>query len=123
MIDSREASIDDCCYYLLRNEKRPRFGTIVRVIKRESAVVVVDAQSGGTYVVWEKNAAWDEKELKGQKWEKPHNYIREIPEGEQDEKEPAKRVSNVRDGKKKTTKRKRTKRKGTSVSKRSSRKS
>ena len=118
-----EASIDDCCYYLLRNEKRPRFGTITKVIKRESAVVVVDAQSGATYVVWEKNAAWDEKELKGQKWEMPHNYIREIPEEDQDEKEPAKRVSNVRDGTKKTTKRKRTKRKSSVVSKRTRSKS
>lgn len=123
MIDSLNAAKDDCCYFLLRNDNKIRFGTIVKVIANESAVVVVDGQEGGCYVVWEKNAAWDEKELKGQKWEKPHNYIREIPKENSDEKEPSERVSDVRDGKKKTTKRKRTKRKSTSVSKRTSRKS
>lgn len=123
MIDSLEAAIQDCCYFLLKNDNRIRFGTIVKTLPRESAVQIIDSQGGGYYVVWEKNAAWDEKELKGQKWEKPHNYIREIPKEILDEKEPSKRISDVRDGKKKTVKPKRTKEKSASVSKRANGKS
>lgn len=109
MISSLEASINDCCYFLLKNERLPRFGTIVKLIKNESAVQVIDSADGAYYVVWEQNAAWSEKELKGQKWEKPHNYIREISEETKNEEEPVKRVSNVRNRKKKTVKRKRSK--------------
>tara|TARA_R110001592_G_scaffold105620_1_gene297129 strand:- start:1681 stop:2055 length:375 start_codon:yes stop_codon:yes gene_type:complete len=124
MINSLEAKIGDCCYFLIRNEKAIKFGEIVNLYPRESAVQVIETRNAKYVCVWEKNAAWDEKELKGQKWELPHNYIREdIPKEISNEEEPSKRVSDVCDGKKKTTKRKRTKRKSPSVSKRASRKS
>ena len=124
MIKALEAKVGDCCYFLVKNEKSPRFGEIIQIIARESALQVMDSKDGKYMCVWENNAAWDQKELKGQKWEKPHNYIREdIPMEISNEKEPSKRVSDVRDGKKKATKRKRTKRKSPSVSKRASRKS
>ena len=123
MINSLEASIGDCCYYLSRNDKKIKFGTIVRVIKKESAVEVIEALNSRFEVVWEKNAAWDEKELKGQKWEKPHNYIRENYVEKPDEKKPSKRISDVRDGKTKRVRRSGTKAKSKRVSKRTNRKS
>lgn len=124
MIKALEAKVGDCCYFLVKNEKAARFGEIIQIIARESAVQVMDSKDGKYMCVWEMNAAWDQKELKGQKWEKPHNYIREdIPKEISNEEEPSKRVSDVRDGKKKATKRKRTKRKSPSVSKRAGRKS
>lgn len=124
MIKALEAKVGDCCYFLVQHEKAPKFGEIIEIIARESAVQVMDSKDGKYMCVWENNAAWDQKELKGQKWEKPHNYIREdIPKEISNEEEPSKRVSDVRDGKKKAAKRKRTKRKSPSVSKRVSRKS
>jgi hypothetical protein len=122
MIKALEAKVGDCCYFLVRNESTPKFGEIIQILARESSVQIMDSKDGKYMCVWENNAAWDQKELKGQKWEKPHNYIREdIPMEISNEKEPSKRVSDVRDGKKKATKRKRTKRKSPSVSKRASR--
>jgi hypothetical protein len=123
MISSLEAKPGDCCYFLTRCDKKPKYGTITKIIAKESAVEVMEIIDGKFHTVWEKNAAWDEKEIKGQKWQKPHNYIRkdyvEIP----DEKEPVKRVSNVRNRKTKRTRRKGTATKGKSVSKRTNRKS
>ena len=108
MIDSLEAKVGDCCYFLTRNDKKVKFGTIVRVIKRESAVEVIETLQSRYTVVWEKNAAWDEKELKGQKWEKPHNYHRDIPEVS-DEKELDKGISTVHNRPKRKRKSRRTK--------------
>ena len=106
MINSLEAKVGDCCYFLTRNDKKVKFGTIVRVIKRESAVEVIETLQSRYTVVWEKNAAWDEKELKGQKWEKPHNYHRDIPEVS-DEKELDKGISAVHN---RTTKKRKSRR-------------
>ncbi len=80
MIDVMEAKVGDCCYFLLRNERKIKFGTIVRVIRRESCVAVTEVIDSKYHVVWQENAAWEEKELKGQKWKEPHNYHRDIPE-------------------------------------------
>jgi len=122
MIDSLKADIGDCCYFLTRNEKRIRFGTIVDTYPAESAVLVMESGDSKFFTIWEKNAAWNEIELKGQKWEQPHNYKRDIPEEKLNEKKSSKRISNVRDGKKKRSPRKRAKKNGGSVSKRTRRK-
>ena len=116
MINSLEANIGDCCFFLIRGNNKPKYGTIIAVHKGESAVQVMESVDSKFYVVWEKNAAWDEKELKGQKWEMPHNYKRNIPEEKTNETKPSKRISNVRNRKKTKPKRKRTKAKSKSVS-------
>tara|TARA_B100001250_G_scaffold369542_1_gene353085 strand:- start:642 stop:1049 length:408 start_codon:yes stop_codon:yes gene_type:complete len=119
MINSMEANIGDCCYFLIRGINKPKYGTIVAVHKRESAVQVMEALDSKFYVIWEKNAAWDEKELKGQKWEMPHNYHRDIPE-DPNEKELDERKRDVHHGKKTKPKIKRAKKRSSSVSKRTS---
>jgi hypothetical protein len=121
MINVTEAKINDCCYFLLPNERKPRFGTITSVFLNESGVQVLDPLNGGYYVVWEKNAAWDESELKGKKWEKPHNYHRDIPEII-DEKKPDERKRNVHNRPKTKTKVKRTSKKDKSATRGSNRK-
>jgi len=108
MIDSLETKIGDCCYFLLRNTKRVRHGTIVKVIRRESAIAITDSLESSYHVVWEKNAAWEEKELKGQNWEEPHNYHRDIPEVP-DENELDKGISPVHNRAKKKRKSRRAK--------------
>jgi hypothetical protein len=116
MIDSMEANIGDCCYFLVPNERQPRSGTIVSIILNESAIQVMDPLRGGFYIVWENNAAWNEKELKGQKWEKPHNYLRDIPE-DQNAKESDERECDVHHRPKRKPKTKRPKKRNSSVSK------
>tara|TARA_Y100001973_G_C5162094_1_gene314088 strand:+ start:511 stop:921 length:411 start_codon:yes stop_codon:yes gene_type:complete len=119
MINSLEADIGDCCYFLLRGESKPKYGTITAVHPRESAVQVMESADSKFYIVWENNAAWEEKELKGQKWEKPHNYHRDIPE-DPNEKKPDERKCDVHHRKKRKTNSQRSKktsriiRKGTS---------
>jgi hypothetical protein len=108
MINTLETKVGDCCYFLLQNDRKIRFGTIVKVIRRESAVSVTDSLEHRYHVVWEKNAAWEEKELKGQKWEKPHNYHRDIPEVS-DEKELDKGIGTVHNRTKRKRKSRRTK--------------
>ena len=104
MIDSLKANIGDCCYFLLQGRSKPRHGMITKIIANESAVQIMDMLEASTHAVWENNVAWEEKELKGKKWLKPHNYIRHIPKEIQDEKEPDKTISPVRN--RKPTKRK-----------------
>lgn len=116
MICSIEATPGDCCYFFTRSDKKPKYGTITRTFPRESAVEVMEVIDGKYHVVWENNAAWDEKELKGQKWEKPHNYIRENYVEKTNEEKPSKRISNVRNGKKKRVRRTRAKAKSKRVS-------
>ena len=120
MINIMEANIGDCCYFILRNERKIKFGTIVRVIRRESAVQVMESIDSKFHVVWEKNASWEEKELKGQKWEKPHNYLRDIPEAPNEEKLDE-RKRPVHNRKKRKSSTKRTKKTSKSVRKRSGR--
>ena len=122
LINSLEADVGDCCYFLTRYDKKIKFGTIMQTYPRESAVQVMESFDSKFHTVWEKNAAWEEKELKGQKWEKPHNYIRELPEENPNEEKSIKRISDVCNGKKKSTPRKRTKKTGGGVSKRTRRK-
>ena len=57
------------------------------------------------------SSTWDEKELKGQIWQKPHNYIRIDYMEQSNEKKPSERISDVCNGKKKRVKRAGTKRK------------
>ena len=109
MINTLEADVGDCCWFLIMGENKPKYGTITKVLASESAIMVMEELNAKFYVVWENNAAWNEKELKGQKWKKPHNYKRDIPEEPKDEKKPSKRISNVRHRTKRQTKRKRTK--------------
>ena len=118
MIDSMEANIGDCCYFLLKHTSQQKYGTIIGVYKGESAVQVMESVDSKFYVVWEKNAAWDEKELKGQKWEKPHNYLRDIPEDPNEEK-PDEGKCDVHHRSKRKTKSKRPKRRNAVVRKRS----
>ena len=108
MINSLEARIGDCCYFLERNSKKIKFGTIIGLIPRESAVEVTDAIDSRYQVVWEKNAAWEEKELKGQKWQMPHNYHRDLPEVS-NEKESDKGIGAVHNRPQKKRKSRRTK--------------
>ena len=122
MISSLEANIGDCCYFLTRNDKKIKFGTITATIPRESAVEVMDSVNSGFHTVWEKNAAWEEKELKGQKWEMPHNYKRDIPEDMLNEKKSSQRVGDVCNGPKKRSTRKRSQKNSRGVSKRTRRK-
>ena len=111
MINSLEANVGDCCYFLIKNEKKIKFGTIVGLHLGESAVQVMEALDSKFHTIWEQNAAWEEKELKGKKWLKPHNYIRTVPQEIIDEKESNKRVSVVHNRTKPKRKSRRTKRK------------
>ena len=122
MICSIEANTGDCCYFFTRFDKKPKYGTITRTFPKESAVEIMEVIDGKYHVVWEKNAAWDEKELKGQKWQLPHNYIKENYVEKPDEK-PSERISDVRDRKKTKVRRSGTKAKSKRVSKRANRKS
>ncbi len=117
-----QAKSGDCCYFLTRNDKKTKFGTITRTFPSESAVEVMEVIDGKYHVVWESNAAWNESELKGQKWEMPHNYKRDIPEDSTHEKKSPKRISNVRNRQKTKSKHKRPKKNSRGVSKRASRK-
>ena len=119
MIDSMEAKPGDCCFFLLKGEAKPKYGTIISVHKRESAVQVMESMDSKFYTVWEQNAAWDEKELKGQKWKMPHNYHRDIAEEPNEEKSDD-RERDVHNRPKTKPKVKRAKKRSSSVSKRSS---
>ena len=76
MICSLNASPGDCCYFLTQSDKKIKFGVIKKTIPDESAILVMEVNEARYNVVWEKNAAWKESELKGKKWLKPHNYKR-----------------------------------------------
>ena len=113
MIDSLEATPGDCCYFLVRNEKKIKFGTIVSTIPSESAVLVMESLDSKFFTIWEKNAAWEEKDLKQRKWQQPHNYKRIIAPGDLNEnKKSNDRVCTVRGGTKRKSKSRRVKRKG-----------
>ena len=116
MIDSMEANVGDCCWFLLKGISTIKYGTILKVHKDESAVQVMESLDSKFYIVWEKNAAWNEKELKGQKWEKPHNYHRDIPE-DPNAKESDERECDVHHRSKRKPKTKRPKKRNSSVSK------
>ena len=62
MINIDNAKIDDCCFFLVPGERKPRFGTIIEIILKESAFQVLDTVNGGYYVVWIGNSAWEESE-------------------------------------------------------------
>jgi hypothetical protein len=105
-----KADVGDCCYFLLRNQSKIKLGTIVKVHAGESAVEVMESVDSKFHFVWENNAAWEESELKGKKWVKPHNYIRNIPKEISDEKKLIKRsgaIHNRKQAKSKVARKKR----------------
>ena len=82
MINVKESTPGDCCYFLVSWQSKPIFGEVVRVIEDENAVQVL-TPAVGFRIVRDVNAYWDEKSAKKGKYVAvKYNYIKHTVEND-----------------------------------------
>ena len=104
MINVKESSPGDCCYFLVSWQSKPIFGEVVRVIEDENAVQVL-TPSVGFRIVRDVNAFWDEKSAKKGKYVAvKYNYIKHTVENDDGTKEHNAGVGDVHNGQERLSK-------------------
>ena len=93
-----DASIGDCCFFLVRGVSSPKFGEIYKISEKEEIIHVIEVKDSKYYSVHSRNFAWNKEDLKDKKWEDPHNYNDTVENT--NEKETTKRSGNVHNRKK-----------------------
>ena len=104
MINVKESTPGDCCYFLVSWQSKPIFGEVVRVIEDENAVQVL-TPSVGFRIVRDVNAFWDEKSAKKGKYVAvKYNYIKHTVENDDGRTEHNAGVGDVHNGQERLSK-------------------
>ena len=100
MINVKETSPGDCCYFLVSWQSRPIYGEVIRTIENENAVQVL-TPTVGFRVVKDVNAFWDEKSAKKGKYVAiKYNYSKHTEENDDERTEHNAGISDVHNGQK-----------------------
>ena len=100
MINVKETSPGDCCYFLVSWQSRPIYGEVIRTIENENAVQVL-TPTVGFRIVKDVNAFWDEKSAKKGKYVAiKYNYSKHIEENDDERTEHNAGISDVHNGQK-----------------------